>query len=300
MPEPSKKPFKSGFIAIIGKPNVGKSTLLNYLIRQKIAPVSRKPQTTRQIIHGIRTDDNSQMVFVDTPGLHQAKDPLGKLMVAGAKKAFGEADLVYCIADPYPPGAEEEAILGELASLRSPVFLVVNKVDLLQDKQRLLPVLDSYHGKFAFKELIPISALHGTQCDVLIAKSKEYLPEGPQYFPPDMIVNQPLDEIVKELIREKVVRFTGEELPYVTAVMVDDLKTREDGLVDIRATIIVEKESQKGILIGKGGSKMKQIGQAARLHLERFFGGKVYLNLWVKVMPGWKKDPSRLKTLGYE
>ncbi|MBI4549853.1 MAG: GTPase Era [Candidatus Omnitrophica bacterium] len=292
--------FKSGFIAIVGKPYVGKSTLLNYLIRRKIAPVSKKPQTTRQIIHGIRTDEDSQMVFVDTPGLHQARDPLGKFMVAGAKKAFGEADLVYCLADPYPPGAEEEAVLKELATLRSPVFLVLNKVDLLQDKQRLLPVLESYHARYPFKELIPVSALHGTQCDVLLAKTKEYLPEGPQYFPPDMVVDQPLDEIAKELIREKVVRFTGQELPYVTAVIVDELSTRDNGLVDVRATIIVEKESQKAILIGKGGGKMKQIGQAARLHLENFFGGKVYLNLWVKVVPGWKKDPGRLQTLGYE
>ncbi len=292
--------FKSGFVSIIGKPNVGKSTLLNQLLGRKLAPVSKKPQTTRQTIHGIRTDHDSQMIFVDTPGFHKPKDPLGRVMVAAARKAFGEADLIYLLVDPKSPDQEDENILNHLGRHKGPVFLVLNKVDLLQDKQMMLPVMDCYQKKFTFKELVPISALHGIQCDVLIGKTKEYLPEGPQYFPADMVSDQPEPEIVKELIREKVVRFTGEEIPYVTAVVVDDFKTRENGLLEIRATVVVDKESQKGILIGKGGGKMKQIGQAARQDLERFFGRKVYLNLWVKVITGWRKDPARLKQLGYE
>lgn len=294
------KAFRSGFVAIVGKPNVGKSTLVNYLLGRKIAPVSRKPQTTRQVIHGIRSEDDSQMIFVDTPGIHQPADPLGKLMVATAKKSFGSADLVYFMVEPRIPDADDERVLKAIESYQGPVFLLVNKVDLLEDKQRMLPVIDAYQKQFPFKEIIPISALRGVQCDVLIEKTKEFLPDGPRYFPEDMITSEPVSEVVKELVREKVVRFTGEEIPYVTAVTLDEMKTRQDGLVEIRATVIVDKESQKGILIGKGGSKMKQIGQAARRSLELFLNHKVYLGLWVKVVPGWKKDPRRLRQFGYE
>lgn len=295
-----KSEFKSGFVAIVGRPNVGKSTLLNRLLGKKLAPVSRKPQTTRQVIHGIRTGENSQLIFVDTPGLHRPRDPLGKIMMASAKKAFGEADVVLFMIEPRMPDGEDEKILSEIVDFRGPVILVINKVDHLGDKQEMLPVMDWYQKKFAFKEIIPISALHGIQCDLLIKKAEEYLSAGPQYFPAEMVTDQPLAEVVKEFIREKVIRFTGEEIPYVTAVMVDEMKTRHDGLRMIRATIVVEKESQKGILIGKGGAKMKQIGQAARQDLEKFFNQKIYLDLWVKVMEGWKQDPARLKRLGYE
>ncbi len=292
--------FKSGFISIIGKPNVGKSTLLNCLLERKIAPVSKKPQTTRQIIHGIRTDAGSQLIFVDTPGIHQPKDTLGKIMVASAKKAFGEADLVYFLTEACLPDSNDERILEAIRYYRGPVFLVLNKIDLLKDKQEMLPVIGSYQERYSFKETIPISALREIQCDVLVKKTKEYLPEGPQYFPPDMVSDQPVSEIVKEFIREKVVRFTGEEIPYVTAVVVDEMKTRENGLIEIHATIVVDKNSQKGILIGKGGSKLKQIGQAARQDLEIFFGKKIYLALWVKVMAGWKNDLNHLRKLGYQ
>lgn len=300
MADKKKIEFKSGFVSIIGRPNVGKSTLLNYLLGKKLAPVSRKPQTTRQVIHGIRTDENSQMVFVDTPGLHKPKDSLGKIMVANARKAFGEADLVLLLIEPRRPNDEDERIIEEIKNFKGPMILAVNKVDQLADKQQMLPVMDWYHGKLPFKEIIPISALHGIQCDLLLEKVKEHLSAGPQYFPADMTTDQPLTEVVKEFIREKVVRFTGEELPYVTAVMVDEMNTRKDGLLMIRATVVVEKESQKGILIGKGGSKMKQIGQAARQDLEKFFQKRIFLDLWVKVMEGWKTDPARLKRLGYE
>lgn len=300
MAKKKKSEFKSGFVSIMGRPNVGKSTLLNKLLGKKLAPVSRKPQTTRQVIHGIRTDENSQMVFVDTPGLHRPKDSLGKIMVASAKKAFGEADLVFFLIEPRMPDEEDEEILKEIKNFTGPVILTINKVDQLGDKQEMLPVMDWYQKQFSFREIIPVSALHGTQCDLLLEKAKEHLSAGPQFFPSDMVTDQPVAEVVKEFIREKVVRFTGEEIPYVTAVMVEEIKTRPDGLLMIRATIVVEKESQKGILIGKGGAKMKEIGQAARQDLERFFTKKIYLDLWVKVMEGWKSDPARLKRLGYE
>ncbi len=300
MANKKKSEFKSGFVSIMGRPNVGKSTLLNQLLGKKLAPVSRKPQTTRQVIRGIRTDENSQMVFLDTPGLHRPKDPLGKIMVASARKVLGEADLVFFLIEPRMPGEEDEEILKEIKNFQGPVILTVNKVDQLGDKQEMLPVMDWYQKQSAFREIIPISALHGIQCDLLLEKAKEHLPAGPQHFPADMVTDQPVAEVVKEFIREKVIRFTGEEIPYVTAVMVEEMKTRPDGLLMIRATVVVEKESQKGILIGKGGAKMKQIGQAARQDLERFFNKKIYLDLWVKVMEGWKKDPARLKRLGYE
>lgn len=295
-----KDSFKSGFVSIIGKPNVGKSTLLNHLLNRKIAPVSKKPETTRLRLHGIRTDRDSQIIFVDTPGIHSARDPLGRALVATAKKAFGEADLIYFLAEPMPSDEASQGILDDLKNFKGPVFLVLNKVDLLKEKQDMLPIMDWYQKRFVFKELIPISALKGTQCDVLLAKTKEYLPVGPAYFPADMVCDQPVSDIVRELIREKVMRFTGEEIPYATAVAVDEIKERSQDLVMIRATVFVEKDSQKKILIGKGGSKMKEIGRAARGELERFLFKRVYLDLWVKVLPGWKKNPDRLKRLGYQ
>jgi GTP-binding protein Era len=291
--------FKSGFISIIGKPNVGKSTLLNKLLGRKIAPVSRKPQTTRQALHGIRTDENSQLIFIDTPGIHRPRDPLGQAMVASAKKTFVEADLVYCMVEARLPDDDDERVLTDLAPVRAPIFLLMNKIDRLADKGEMLPLIDDYHRRFSFREIIPISAFHSIQLDVLLAKTKECLPEGPHYYPDDMISDQPLTEIVKEFIREKVIRFTGEEIPYETAVAVEELKQREDGLVEIRAVIYVDRDSQKGILIGGGGAKIKQIGREARLEIEHYLAKHVFLDLWVKVLHGWKKDPRRLKQLGY-
>lgn len=291
--------FKSGFISIIGKPNVGKSTLLNQLLGQKIAPVSRKPQTTRESIHGIRNDRSSQLVFIDTPGMHEPKDALGKIMVQEAKKTFQGADVIYFMVEPKPEDEESEKILRELEGVEGAVFLLVNKIDTLEDKQLILPVVDRYQKLFPFKEFIPISALDRVQLDVLLSVTKRYLPVRPAYFPDDMISDRPVRDIVKELVREKVVRFTSQEIPYVTAVRIESMDERRSDLTSIQATIFVEKESQKGILVGKGGAKIKQLGQSARIDLEKLLGRKVYLELWVKVMPGWKNDPSRLADFGY-
>ncbi|HNV85934.1 MAG TPA: GTPase Era [Candidatus Omnitrophota bacterium] len=291
--------FRSGFISIVGKPNVGKSTLLNHLLGEKIAPVSKKPQTTREVIHGIRTDETSQIIFIDTPGMHKPKDALGELMVQEIKRTLGEADIIYFVVEPQPKDEESERFLGLLKDFRGSVFLLINKVDELEDKSRMLPVIDHYQRLFEFKEFVPISALRKIALDTLLEVTRKYLPVHPPYFPADMISDRPIRDIVKELIREKVVRFTGEEIPYVTAVSVEEMSERDDGLIEIHANIFVDKESQKGILIGKGGTKIKQIGQAARQDLERFLGGHVYLDLRVKVLPGWKNDPSRLKDFGY-
>jgi GTP-binding protein Era len=294
-----RETFRSGFIAIVGKPNVGKSTLLNRLLGRKIAPVSRKPQTTRENIRGIRTVRQHQLIFIDTPGLHEPHDGLGRHMVSSAKKSWVEADLMYLLVPALPPEPDDLKVIEATSRFKNPIFLLINKVDLLKDKRLLLPIIEVYQKLRSFEAIVPISALKGDNLGELEQLTIQYLPEGPKYFPDDMISDQPVQEIVKEFIREKVVRFTGEEIPYVTAVQVDDFKKRADGLTEIRATVFVEKDSQKGILIGKGGIKMKQIGEAARHDIELFLGKKVFLGLWVKVLKGWRKDPSSLRRLGY-
>jgi len=294
-----QKEFRAGFVSIVGKPNVGKSTLLNHLLGEKIAPVSKKPQTTREVIRGIRTDGISQVVFIDTPGMHKPKDALGEIMVQEVKRTLGEADVVYFVVEPQAQDEASERFLESLRGFPNSVFLVINKVDELEDKSLILPVIDHFQKLFDFKEIVPVSALRKIALDTLLEVTRKYLPVHPSYFPADMISDRPIRDILKELIREKVVRFTGEEIPYVTAVYVEDLSERSDGLVEIHADIFVDKESQKGMLIGRGGTKVKQIGQAARQDLERFLGKHVYLDLRVKVLPGWKNDPSRLKDFGY-
>lgn len=297
----TKKVFKCGFIAIIGKTNAGKSTLLNKILAKKIAPVSKKAQTTRQVIYGIRNDPDTQMIFVDTPGFHAPKDVLGTIMIRELKQSFTEADLVFFLVDPKAPDRENRQMIDELSVFKGPVFLVLNKIDLFRDKQEMLPILEEYQKLFAFKELIPVSAEKELQLDVLLEMAKKYLPEGPPCFPEDMISNRSSLEIIKELIREKVVRFTGQEIPYVTDLKVDQFEYDEaKQMFFIKATIFVDKDSQKGIVIGKQGEKLKQIGQDARLEVEQFLGKKVYLGLWVKVLKGWKNDPSRLRDLGYD
>ncbi|MBI1978282.1 MAG: GTPase Era [Candidatus Omnitrophica bacterium] len=296
--------MKSGFVSILGKPNVGKSTLLNRLIGAKLAAVSKKPQTTRQVVRGILTEPRGQIVFLDTPGLHEPKDKMGKFMVREASKTFYDADLFYWMAEPTLPTSSDVAILEELRSAKQknfeekPVFCLVNKADSVS-KPELLPVLDFYQKEFPFRELIPISALQGDQIDLLLCKTFEYLPEHEPYFPPDITSDQTERFIAAEMIREKIFRFTGEEIPYATAVQVEEFKD-EENLVWIEAVIYVEKDSQKGILIGAKGAKMKQMGQAARVDLEAFFGKKVFLKLWVKTLKNWKKDERELKRLGFQ
>jgi GTP-binding protein Era len=289
---------KAGYAAIIGKPNVGKSTLLNRLVGEKLAGVSPKPQTTRDSIRGILNRKEGQMVLVDTPGIHHPKDLLGGWMAREVEKSLVGIDLLYWMV--LPDGEEyEEKILGMIGDLKIPVFLLINQIDRFP-KPAILPVIERYHKAYAFKEIIPISAKTGEQTELLIARSFECLPEGEPFFPEDQLSDQNERFLAREIIREKLFRFTGEEIPYATAVMIDEFREREDGLAEIVATVVVEKDSQKAIVIGKGGQKMKEIGTAARHDIERLTGRKVFLKIWVKTVPHWKRDRAAMRDLGYE
>ncbi len=290
---------KSGYVAIIGRPNVGKSTLLNRLVGEKIAGVSPKPQTTRGPIRGILTREEGQIIFVDTPGLHEPKDSLGNWMFHEVEKVLSGVDLVEWLVLPEAEHPYEAKILEILQALNLPVILVVNQVDRFP-KPEILPVLERFGKAYPFKELIPISAKTGEQMDLLLKKTFEYLPEGEPLFEEDQISDQNEKYLVEEIIREKMFHFTGEEIPYATAVAVEEFKERNDQLIDIKATVFVEKDSQKAIVIGKKGEKMKQIGQSARIDIERLLGRKVFLQLWVKTLQNWKKDKDALRKLGYE
>jgi GTPase len=294
-----KKIRHSGFVAIIGRPNVGKSTLLNYFVGEKIAGVSPKPQTTRNCVRGIVTREEGQILFLDTPGMHDPRDPLGNWMMKEASQSFDDADIIIWLVLPGKVNPYEEKILEMVRGVSKPVLLVINQIDRFA-KPEILPVLDHYYQTGIFKELIPVSAKKGDQMDELLAKIFEYLPEGDPHFPEDIISDQNERFIVSELIREKMFRFTSEEVPYATAVLIDTFKERNERLTDIEATIIVEKDSQKAILIGKRGEMMREIGQAARVDIERFLGKKVFLKLWVKTMEHWKQDKGTLRQVGYE
>jgi GTPase len=291
--------MKFGFVAIIGRPNTGKSTLLNRLVGQKLAIVTPKPQTTRDPIRGILTTADAQIVFIDTPGLHTPRDFLGRYMVRGARRSFGEADLVYLMVEPARVSDEDREAIALLRDCKAPVFLLINKVDTVP-RQEILPVIDSYRQLLPFKEIIPISALGGENVELLLAKTLEQLPEGEKIFPDDLLSDQPTRFAVGEMIREKVFSFTHQEIPYGTAVRMEGMEERDDGIVVVRATIIAERESQKGILVGKGGSMIKRIGSAARRDIEAFLGKKIFLDLRVKVIKDWKKDELRIKKLGYD
>ena len=290
--------MRSGFVSILGKPNVGKSTLLNRIIGTKLAGVSRKPGTTRKVIHGIKNDPRGQIIFLDTPGLHEPKDLMGRFMMREATGTLPDADVLYFLVDPYVPDpAQVHDVLKPFEEVKRPIFCLVNKVDTLP-KPELLPVLEWYHKQNLFKELIPISAKQGDQVDVLLEKTFEVLPEHAPYFPDDISSDQTERFVAEELIREKIFRFTGEEVPYASAVQIEEFK-EEGNLTRISAVIFVEKESQKPILIGAGGSKLKTIGTEARKDLERFLEKKVFLKLWVKVMEDWKRDERSLRQLGF-
>lgn len=291
--------MRSGFVTILGRPNVGKSTLLNRVIGSKLAAVSKKPQTTRQVIRGIFTEKRGQIVFLDTPGLHHPKDKMGRFMIKEATSTFLDADLIYWMTEPRSPGLEEkEFLMNVRTDSKKPVVCVINKVDSVE-KAQLLPVMNEYQNLFPFQEIIPISALNGDQVDVLLERTFSYLPEHEPYFPPDITSDQTERFIASELIREKIFRYTGEEIPYSTVVQIEDFKD-EETIVRISAVIFTEKDSQKAILIGAKGLKMKQMGQAARKDLERFLGKKVFLEMWVKTMKNWKKDERSLKQLGFQ
>lgn len=290
--------MKFGFVAIIGKPNVGKSTLLNRLVGQKLAIVTPKPQTTRDPIRGILSTKDAQIVFIDTPGLHVPRDFLGQYMVRSARRSFGEADLVYLMVAPGEVGAEDREAIALLGACKAPVFLLINKVDMVP-KSEVLPTIEAYRQLLAFKEIIPVSALKGENVELLKAQTIELLPEGEKIFPEDLLSDQPTRFAVGELIREKVFSFVHQEIPYGTAVRMEGMEERDDDMVVVHATIVAERESHKGILVGREGSMIKRIGSAARRDIETFLGKKVFLDLRVKVIKDWKKDELRIKKLGY-
>jgi GTP-binding protein Era len=292
--------YKSGFISIIGRPNVGKSTFLNRVIGQKIAIMSDKPQTTRNKVQGVLTEQDSQLIFIDTPGIHKPKHKLGDFMMKVAQNTLKEVDLVLFMVNAeegFGPG--EEFIIEKLQSVRTPVFLIINKIDLIHP-DKLLTIIEGYKEKYEFKEIVPISALEGNNVERLLETIKDYLPEGPQYYPADQVTDHPERFIVSELIREKALHLTREEIPHSLAVLIEKMeRKKEKNTVHVMATIIVERDSQKGIIIGKQGSMLKEIGKRARLDIENLLGTKVFLELWVKVQKDWRNRATHLRDYGF-
>ncbi len=296
----SSADFKSGFVAIAGAPNVGKSTLLNRMIGEKISITSKKPQTTRNRILGIVHRPSSQIIFIDTPGIHKAKGMLNIRIVDAAISALADADLILIIADATTPDTSSERILlRALEKQKKPVILALNKIDLVE-KPILLTIIDKWAKAYSFEAIIPVSAKHGTQVEKLLETMEALLPKGPPLFPIDTITDLPERFIVAEMVREKVFRLTGQEIPYSTSVTVDSFSREKKGtLVKIHATIHVERDSQKGIIIGKKGSKLKMIGENARKEIEQMVGSKVFLKLFVRVQKNWSKDTKALRRFGY-
>lgn len=291
--------YKSGFVALIGRPNVGKSTLLNRIVGQKVAIMSDKAQTTRNKIQGVYTTEHEQMIFIDTPGIHKPKSRLGDFMVESAYSALHEVDVIcFVVSADQPLGRGDELIMERLKKVDTPVFLVVNKIDKVHPND-LLPFIESYHRVMDFKAIIPISASLGNNVDELLRTLKEALPEGPQYYPEDQVTDHPEYFIVSELIREKVLELTREEVPHSVAVVVEKMRRDDFDKIHIQASIVVERDSQKGIIIGKGGQMLKNIGTRARKDIERLLGNKVYLELWVKVQKNWRDKQLYLQDFGY-
>lgn len=291
--------FKSGFVSIIGRPNVGKSTLLNRLMGQKVAIISDKPQTTRHRIRAVLTLSGAQIVFVDTPGIHKPKHRLGRYMVDTALEALDGVDVVLMVVDAdRESGPGDRFIMERLRETDTPVLLVINKVDRVP-KPEILPMIEYFAGVFDFAEIVPVSARTGENLDRLLSVLVGYLPEGPRYYPEDAVTDQPEDLILSELVREKVLWLTRQEVPHCVAVVVDEAFTGEKGVRVVRATIYVERDSQKAILIGAGGKMMREIGRKARVEIEKLLGMKVFLELWVKVRPGWRQDEHLLRRFGY-
>ncbi|KAJ53867.1 GTP-binding protein Era [Clostridium tetanomorphum] len=292
--------FKSGFVTIIGRPNVGKSTLLNTIMEEKLSIVSSKPQTTRNNIQTILTAQDYQIIFVDTPGIHKPKHKLGEYMVKSAEDSLKEVDLVLFLTTPeINPGRGDEYILEELKNTKTPVFLIVNKIDE-NTQERVAETLKNYSGIIEFKEYVPISAMNGKNVDTLIELMKKYLPEGPKYYPEDMITDQQERFIVSEIVREKALRLLSEEVPHGIAVDIITMKKNDNGSYEINVNMLCEKDSHKGIIIGKNGSMLKKISKYAREDIEKFLGNKVYLKVWVKVKKDWRDSNSLLKELGYK
>lgn len=293
--------MKSGFVALIGRPNVGKSTLMNTLIGQKIAITSNKPQTTRNRIQTVFTDKRGQIVFLDTPGIHKAKNKLGEYMVKVSTRTLRDVDMVLWLVEPSTfIGEGDEHIFEILSSVNIPVILAINKMDSLKQKEDMLEVIAKYSSRMQFAEVVPVSALKGTNTDKLLEIIFKYLSEGPMYYDEDTVTDQPIKQIAAELIREKALRFLQEEIPHGIAVEIDTFNYRETGdMVDIEAAIVCEKDSHKGIVIGKGGSMLKRIGTAARKDIEGLLESRVNLKLWVKVRPKWRDSDVQMKNFGY-
>lgn len=293
--------MKSGFVALIGRPNVGKSTLMNTLIGQKIAITSNKPQTTRNRIQTVFTDERGQIVFLDTPGIHKAKNKLGEYMVKVSTRTLREVDMVLWLVEPSTfIGEGDEHIFEILSSVNIPVILAINKMDSLKQKEDMLEVIAKYSSRMQFAEVVPVSALKGTNTDKLLDIIFKYLSEGPMYYDEDTVTDQPIKQIAAELIREKALRFLQEEIPHGIAVEIDTFNYRDSGdMVDIEAAIVCEKDSHKGIIIGKGGSMLKRIGTAARKDIEGLLESRVNLKLWVKVRPKWRDSDVQMKNFGY-
>lgn len=290
--------YKSGFATLIGRPNVGKSTLMNRLIGQKIAITSNKPQTTRNRIQTVLTTEEGQIVFVDTPGIHKAKNKLGEYMVNIAERSLNEVDVVLWLVEPTTfIGAGERHIIDQLKKVRTPVILVINKIDMAK-KEELLPVIDLYRKEYDFAEIVPVSARSGDNTDELVEVILKYLPYGPQFYDEDTVTDQPERQIVAELIREKALHSLNEEIPHGIAVAIDRMKM-EKKVMRIDATIICERDSHKGIIIGKQGSMLKKIGSTARYEIERLLDCRVNLKLWVKVQKNWRDSDYLMKNFGY-
>ena len=294
------KKNKTGFATLIGRPNVGKSTLMNRIIGQKIAITSNKPQTTRNRIQTVLTDERGQIIFVDTPGIHKAKNKLGDYMVNAAEKTINEVDVVLWLVEPATfIGAGEKHIIEKLVRTKSPVILVINKIDTVK-REDLLPVIEKYKSVVDFVEIVPISAEKGDNVDLLVELVFKYLPYGPMFYDEDTITDQPMRQIVAELIREKALQVLDEEIPHGIAVVIESMKDRSNGkMTDIEATIICERDSHKGIVIGKNGAMLKKIGTNARYEIEKMLGHQINLNLWVKVKKEWRDSDFLIKNFGY-
>ncbi len=291
--------YRSGFVAIIGRPNVGKSTLMNQVIGQKVAIMSDKPQTTRNKIHGVYTTDKAQIVFLDTPGIHKPKSRLGDYMMKAAESTLREVEAILFLIDVTEElGGGDRYIIEQLKKVDTPVILVMNKIDQVHP-ERLLPVMAAYKQLYDFAEIIPISAMHGNNVSTLLDELVKYLPEGPQYYPPDQVTDHPEQFICAELIREKILHLTREEVPHSIAVIIEDMRVEDNGVVHISAVIYVERDSQKGIIIGKNGSLLKEIGKRAREDIEALLGSRIFLEMWVKVKKDWRNQERFLKDLGF-
>ena len=292
---------KSGFVTLIGRPNVGKSTLMNHLIGQKIAITSDKPQTTRNRIQTVYTDERGQIIFLDTPGIHKAKNKLGEYMVDVAEHTLKEVDVILWLVEPTTfIGAGERHIAEQLSNVKTPVILVINKIDTLKKQEEILTFIDAYKDVCKFAEIVPLSALKEKNTDLLLELLFKYLPCGPMFYEEDTVTDQPMRQIAAELIREKALRLLDDEIPHGIAVTIEKMRERKNGIMDIEASIVCERESHKGIIIGKGGSMLKRIGTNARREIENMLEMQVNLQLWVKVRREWRDSELYMKNYGYD